>query len=213
MSDLLITGWTGFDHAQMAAHTMPLMRRYADRHGMEKCCVCLSGERPPSWMKVPYIVQALDYFDRVLWIDCDVVIVKQEENILDAVPDGAIQSLVEHDTDRGPTPNCGVWVLTKAAQPFLVAAWDSGRFVTHCWWEQASILTEMGYVVEDDEQGLPTVRRGQPTDLFRGTVFLDQRWNHHHLDRRRSPNPNFLHVTGYEHRVETLTRLCNAAQT
>lgn len=207
-----MTGWAGFDHAEMAAHTMPLMRQYADRHGMQKYCACLNGGRPPSWMKIPYLIEGLDHFDRVLWMDADVVVVKHDENILDAVPEGAAQALVEHDTDRGPVPNCGVWVVTKAMRPFLLAAWEGERFVHHCWWEQAAIVTQMGYDVTEDADGLPLCTRVFATDLLRQTAFLPPRWNHHHADAGRTLEPNFLHVTGYENRVNSLIRLCHAAK-
>lgn len=213
MSAILITGWSGFDHAEMAAHTMPLMRQYADRHGMQKYCACLSGERPPSWMKVLYLIEALEHYEQVLWLDADVVIVNQEENILDAVPAGVAHAVVEHDTERGPVPNCGVWVVNREMRPYLIAAWNSDRFVNHCWWEQAAIVTQMGYEVTADQNGLPLCRAGLETDLRKKTAFLPPTWNHHHADRRRAQQPNFLHITGYENRVNALIRLCNAAQT
>ena len=210
-----MTGWTGEEHGTMAAHTVPLMERYAKRHGAEFACVNLADEVvPPSWMKVPHMGVALGEFDRVLWLDCDVVVLRSDENIFDVptTPDGAVQSVVEHHTECGHVPNCGVWLVRKPMVPVLQFIWDTRRsdYLHHPWWEQAAMVEQMGYSVylTNNITRSEVVRSSIIRD---NTHFLDPKWNHHPADVNRPDEPNFVHVTMYEDRVDSIRRLCAAA--
>lgn len=204
MSDLILTGWSGVDFAEMASLTLPVLRDYANKHGVPLGCVNLVGERTPSWMKVRALYQELEQFDRIAWIDADVVVVDGSLNILDFLGDGW-QAIVEHHTECGEVPNCGVWVVTKAMRPVLESMWNNGR-IGHPWWEQADLLTEMGYVVTD----VPSASRGEPNELFRRTTLLDAAWNHHPGDSRQSHSPRFMHCTQYADRVGVARKLVEA---
>lgn len=208
MSAVLLTGWCGTTFAKMASHTLPLMEDYAGRHGMQFCCANLLGERPPSWMKVPLLHKALQEYDRVVWIDADVVIVDPSENITHAVHPESWQGLVEHYTPSGSVPNCGVWVLTPAMRPVLSDAWNSGTFVNHGWWEQAAIINRMGYAVTDE----PRAWMETPTELYSRTTSLGHEWNDHPHDAHRHTSPRFVHVTQYADRVAKVRQLTAGAQ-
>jgi hypothetical protein len=202
-NDLVITGWSGLEFAQIAACTLPVIHAYAARHGAGCACANLaSSTSPASWMKVPAIIQGLRQHERVAWIDADVVILDDSLNIFDELGD-SWQALVEHETPCGMVPNCGVWVLGQQMIPTLTEIWDAGRFIDHAWWEQAAILDRMGYRVEGVHSTLEA-----PTDLYRNTKFLDPTWNHHPADARKVLSPHFLHVTQYANRLETIKKLC-----
>lgn len=208
MTTLLLTGWHGTTFAKMAAHTVPIVEAYAWRHGMQFCCVNLAGERPASWMKIPALYRALHEYDRVVWIDADVVIVDPSENIADFVPNEMWQGLVEHCTPSGAVPNCGVWVLTKHMLPTLVDAWNSATFVDHAWWEQAAILERIGYAVTDG----PHACLETPTELYQRTAFIGNEWNDHPHDSQRHTSPRFVHVTQYADRVGKVRELAAGVQ-
>lgn len=207
MKTLLMTGWRGTDFAKMAAHTLPLMEDYAIKHGMAFCCVNLSsGGTPASWVKVPNIGTALRDYDRVLWVDADVVVLRSGENILDEMPDDAWQAVVEHETECGIVPNCGVWLVTREMIPTLQLVWDKMRpgFLNHPWWEQAAMLSLMGY-----EVALPPYSTFVgATELHDRTHFLSQKWNHHPADKRAVAAPAFVHVTQYPDRLGEIRSLC-----
>jgi hypothetical protein len=210
MSDLLMTGWCGTSFARMAAHTLPLLEGYAAKHGMDFCCVNLSnGATPPSWVKVPNIGAALRDYARVLWVDADVVVFRSQENILDEVPDDAWQAVVEHETECGTVPNCGIWLVTREMIPTLQLVWDTMRpeFLHHPWWEQAAMLTVMGYDVSPVD-GRPNSVLAKPTELHDRTHFLSQKWNHHPADKRAVTDPAFVHVTQYPDRLGEIRSLC-----
>jgi hypothetical protein len=202
MKTLLLTGWCGPEFAGIAQHTLPLMERYAARHGMDYKCVNLHAEdAPPSWVKIPRIISALKgrHCDAVLWLDADVVVFRSDVNILDDFGPSKWQGLVEHETESGLVPNCGVWIVTKEMLTTLEEVWlTRARFLHHWWWEQAAVIEKMGYELAEDA---PFASPGPPTILFDRTSFLPPRWNHHLCDDRRDPHAHFIHVTQYPHRA------------
>lgn len=200
---LLITGWCGPEFAGIANSTLPIMERYAEKHGMDYLCVNLhSNDAPPSWVKIPRLISALRRnHETCIWLDADVVIFDSSKSILDDVqPDrGYVQALVEHDTECGHVPNCGVWVVSQAMLATLELTWASrDKLLYHPWWEQASIMLQMGYRVNHVPESVDCT----PTELHDRTCFLPPKWNHHPKDARRVDDAAFIHVTQYLHREE-----------
>lgn len=207
MRRLVLTGWSGTAFARMAAITVPLQERYAKRHGMDFCCGNLFGERPPSWNKVMLILSGLQKYDEILWLDADVVVIDNRENVFDSVSGDWWHAVVQHDTPSGLVPNCGVWLVRPQMVPTLRSVWDEGRNITHLWWEQASILERMGYTVTDKPHATP----GDSTELLEHTGWLDSRWNHHPLDAEKTETPAFVHVTGYKDRLDAASKAAEIA--
>lgn len=206
MRPLILTGWTGDEWRPIAEATLPLMRAYAARHGFDLSSADLAGPRPPSWQKIIGLLQTLPGRPAVVWIDADVVIEDGTKNILDDVPAEADQALVEHHTECGTVPNCGVWVVRPAMLERLRDAWDCGRHITHPWWEQAVMLEQMGYTVNGNHATLDA-----PTTLYQRTAFLDATWNDHPHDKRRPAHVRFRHVTMYEHRLKAVQHFASNA--
>ena len=208
MKDLIMTGWCGVEFAIMASRTVPIMHRYAQKHGMELAVENLAGPKPPSWEKVSGMIAGLHEYDRVLWIDCDVVIADDQVNLFDEIKDGAVQALVEHDTPDGLVPNCGVWAVTQEMLGVLQEIDDTNHNLNHPWWEQASILEHMGYRVTEE----PTATLVAPTLLYKQTQFLSPRWNHQPRDAKKPANARFYHATGYDDRIAFVTAIANATE-
>jgi len=179
------------DYAELADVSLPTMRRYADRHDWLLIAVrgTAAFERPPSWMKIPLLQEALRDFDEVLWIDADVVVAADAPDITDEVPDDAWMALVEHHTADGDVPNCGVWLLRPPMRAWLARVWSMVEYRDHGWWEQAALLQLLGY----REQPRP-VRHEQTTTLYRNTAWLGREWNSHE-ESDRHPDPHFAHAT------------------
>jgi hypothetical protein len=208
MQSLILTGWSGATHTAMAKHTAPLMEAYADRHGHDFISLSLIGERPASWQKLPAMYAALKAYDVVAWIDADVVVAWPDADIIAELQPGKCQAVVEHLTECGRVPNCGVWVVSKEMRPTLQQAWtDGGEFVHHPWWEQAAIMRLMGYVIGPGPHG----KLDSPTRLYEQTTFLPPVWNHHPGDINKPDRPHFVHVTQYDDRLSLIAKLAKIA--
>lgn len=204
---VVLTGWSGTNYAKMAAHSMPVMERYALRHGHQFGAANLVGERPASWMKIEAIHSALRRFDAVLWVDVDVVVRDGGLWIGDVVKEDAWHALVEHETECGLVPNCGIWYLRQSMLPVLEHVWKQTQHMHHPWWEQAAVLELLGYAVTDK----PASSFSAPTELHRRTQFLAAEWNHHPADRRKVAEPRFVHCTQYVDRLaEVITHASHA---
>jgi len=197
MSRIMVTVATGA-YSRLLDLSRPGMERYADRHGYELLEVkqakqILAGSsafyRPPSWWKVPLLQAALDEHDEALWVDADVVVVDDDLDVADEVPEGAVQALVRHHTADGEVPNAGVWFVRRDAHEALQRVWRLDRYIDHPWWEQAALLDLLGY--RHDRR---PVALGEPTGLYDRTHWLGLEWNSHEQSDRH-PQPRFAHAT------------------
>lgn len=200
MSRVIVTGSIGAAFDEILAINLPVLFAYARKHNIALSVVRLDGPRPPSWQKVSALIGVLRHHTAAVWIDADVVITNGNEDIFAAVPDDKWQGVVEHTTNCGTVPNCGVWVCRPQLTPFLQKAWARTRYVHHGWWEQADIMEQMGYTFA----GSNNARHVTPTELYNNTHFLPATWNHHPCDNNRVAAPNFTHVTQYDDRLATI---------
>lgn len=191
----------------MSEITAPLMAKYAERHGHSCRVAEMTCGLPASWAKLPLMAMLLLEFDRVLWLDCDVVVVQPWRDIFAEMKPDTAQALVVHHTECGEVPNCGVWMVTGEMQELLVEMFGSHPDQDHPWWEQALVMRLMGYAVEPG----PVGRLDTPTTLYERTTFLGPEWNHHPADRHKCDSPYFMHVTQYADRLGTIRDLAARA--
>jgi hypothetical protein len=189
VSRALVTFAIG-EHRRLLKLSFPRFAEYADRHGYDlHAYPPRLVTRPPSWLKVAALLDALAHHEEALWIDCDVVIVDGDLDVADEVPEDAVQALVRHHTPDGEVPNCGVWFVREAVRPALVKLWRLDRYLDHPWWEQAGMLDLLGY----RHRSRP-VTLEEPTDLYWRTHWLGLEWNSHEQNDRH-PSPRFAHAT------------------
>lgn len=194
MSRCLVTFGVG-PHADLLQIALPSFERFADRHGYELIVAEPVGiARPPSWWKVSVLQDALDTYDEALWVDADVVIVDDSDDL--DVPSDAWQALVEHRTADGDVPNLGVWYLRQPMGWVLDEMWKLTDYMDHPWWEQAAMLELLGY----DQLHRP-VALDSPTELFTKTHWLETGWNVHVNDVYKTQRPRFMHATMHPDRA------------
>lgn len=175
--------------AELLEIALPGFRSYADRHGYELMVFDdIPASRPASWFKVRALIQALRDHDEVLWLDADIVIVDDSEDLADHVSAGAWQAMVAHHTPDGEVPNHGVWFCRQPMSEVLDRIWAMTEYLHHPWWEQAAGMRLLGY----DPNCRPTVFHG-PTELYERTCFLPVEWNSHRDDE--ADQPRFWHAT------------------
>ena len=205
----IVTGWCGDGWGDIAAITVPRMAAYAKRHGHAFCDFQYAGEqqRPASWNKLVAIAAAFTVSDEVLWIDADVAVADDAEDIFAAVPEGAAQAMVRHATPEGDVPNAGVWFLRLRMLPVLMDIAMDDQFVHHRWWEQAPLLQRMGFT--DRETGI--LRRETDTELYRETAWLDERWNAW-AGSPPAVRPSFRHACGIVDHAEKIAYLTSGGR-
>lgn len=182
--------------AEMLRIAWPSFEAFAAKHGYVLITPLEVGdERPPSWMKVPVLDQALQEFDEVLWIDADAVIIDDSEDI--DVPPQYWQALVAHNTGQGEVPGGGFWLLRKPMRAVLERIWAHIEHLHHGWWEQRALIDEMGY------EG-PFFCPVHDTELYRHTYFLDHGWSVHCHDVSPSDHPRVMQATMYPDRIAVM---------
>lgn len=199
MSRALVTFAHG-PHERLLEVALPSFQAFADAHGHDLIVWQPEGplERPASWYKLPALSAALQSHDEALWLDADVVIIDGSEDL--ALEPQNWHALVEHHTNCGQVPNCGVWLVSRRMLPILERMWEMTEYLAHGWWEQAALLDLMGY------RGDPLRPPAAPW-LWRPTwhvQFLDAGWNVHRQDERKSDRPRIMHATMYRDRFATM---------
>lgn len=194
----LVTLATG-SHLELLEIALPSLHEFADRHGYDVIVADVDSRRPPSWRKVPALREALAEYEEALWLDADIVIVDPSDDL--DVPEHCSQALVRHHTGDGEVPNCGVWFVRRPMIPILDEIWSMTEFYDHGWWEQAAMLTLLGYRVDPRPTELVTT---EPTGLYRRTHWLDNSWNCHRWDLPQPQHVRFQHATMWPERDEVM---------
>lgn len=192
----LVTFGTG-KSAELLKIARPSFQRFADAHGYD--LRVYEPDRDPfwpfPWLKVACLQDALETYDEALWIDSDVVIVDDSEDL--PVDDDSWQALAIHRTQDGEVPNTGVWLCRQPMRGVLADLWQLRSFRNHPWWEQGAVMEFLGY----DSWARPTGLR-EATELYERTTFLSTEWNSHPWDE--AENPRFRHATMHEDRAEVM---------
>lgn len=191
MTRAIVTLATG-PHQALLEIALPTFDRFAQLHGYEVMVADVDDPtpRPPSWMKVPALLAALELHDEALWLDADTVIVDPELDLPVPGDDFWWQANVRHHTADGEVPNCGVWMVRKPMIPYLQRAWSMSQHRDHPWWEQGAICELLGYS--------PNTRplfQGPPTTLYDHTWWLEPAWNVHVNDSQVVEHPRIQHAT------------------
>jgi galactosyl transferase GMA12/MNN10 family len=189
------------DARELLELALPRFTEYAAAHNYE---ILIAEEiplpRPPSWLKVPAILQALQTHDEVLWLDADIAILDTSQDIADEIPAGAWQALVAHQTPDGEVPNHGVWFARKPMIPVLERIWSMSEYTQHPWWEQAAACELLGY-----NPWQRPMFRSTPTELYDRTCWLGNEWNSHRDDE--AEHPRFWHASVRGNRAELMREM------
>lgn len=183
-------------HAELLDIALPSYQAFAERHGYDMLRGTLAApcDRPPSWWKVPMLHAALDTYAEVVFLGADLIITDPEDDF--DVPADAWQALVPHRNKYGEIPNADVWVLRPQMRSVLAGMWERTRYIDHGWWEQAALLSMMGYKFDP----LPSVPARPSSLRDEHTHWLDGGWNVHAWCPQPE-RPRIMHATMYEDRA------------
>lgn len=181
-------------HEELLDVALPTYRAFADRHGYDLVVGKKMTDLPPAWNKVPLLLEALGAYDEVVWFDCDLVVVDPSEDF-PPMAEGKLHALVRHFEDCSEVPNTGVWRLRRDMEWFLQGVTRLEVFTNHGWWEQAAVLTLMGYSVPPEGSRFPDTRCRcvYPTQWHAVCEFMRLCWNSHPM--YRSDKPRIVHCS------------------
>lgn len=188
--------------------TIPSFIKYSQLHGYdsffpnEKFFSDRTKKRKYSWWKLELIERLFESFDRVLWIDCDVVICNFTKDIMDDMHDDSHVGMVVHDVPEGYVPNCGVWLLDKKCTSWFSDLWQYDNLPrSNDWWEQDAMLHKLGI---DSSQKYITLPKSFPIPWTQ----LDYLWNPHVHDKRGLPKQmRFFHSTMFQDRFSIMKNI------
>mgnify|MGYP001566107712 CR=1 FL=1 len=190
-------------HEELLDVALPTYKDFAHRHGYEVIVGEKKTDRPPAWNKILLLEDALDRYEEVVWFDCDLIVVNLLNDFEPMVSDSAtevftqdkLHGLVRHFEDNSEVPNSGVWRLRTEGKLLLYKIWDLTIFTNHGWWEQAALMTLMGYTVppEGSEFPLTKCRCVHPTIWQQSCQFMRLCWNSH--PNYRAEHPRIVHCS------------------
>jgi len=196
----------GFGEQQQLLNiSIPTLHKYAQQHNYDLFVPSASffstktKERHYSWWKVELIKKLFDSYEKILWIDADVVICNFQYDIMEELQDDSHVGMVVHKTNIGYVPNCGVWVLDKKCMDWFPDLWNHNNLPrSDGFWEQDAMLYKLGINTDTNNIQMPETFPIPWTKL-------DYLWNPHVHDNRGIPNnTRFFHATMFQDRAKTM---------
>jgi len=206
----VLTSFGFGSHVELMSLAAPTFSLYANKHNYDLFIPSLdffsetTKEREPSWWKIELITQLFNTYDRVLWIDSDVIICHFDKDIFDDLETDSHVGMVVHEVPIGSVPNCGVWLLDKKCLSWFDQLWQYNNLArSDGWWEQNAMLHLLGIDASTNNILLP--------DKFTiPWTQLDYRWNPHIHDHRKIPKDSrFFHATMFTDRAKTMRSVLN----
>lgn len=193
MSRCIVTYAAGA-HEELLDVALPTYKEFAHRHGYEVIVDTTEyPDLPPAWRKVPMLAHLLGIYDEAVWFDCDLVVVDPTVDFPKWEP-AKYHALVRHFEDKSEVPNSGVWRL-RGCGLLLDRMMELEVFTNHGWWEQAALMTLMGYTVppEGSEFRKTKCRNVVKTRWYNECQFMRLCWNSH--PNYRADNPRIVHCS------------------
>lgn len=162
--------------------------------------------RQARWAKLRLIRQALAAHDLVLWLDPDVLVLRDDEDVAQHLHPETFQALaLEHvPAEHRVNPNTGVWLVRSCPQAFafLDAVAAAGQ-QPGPWADQGAVLAALGW--DRGDERYHWARPGPGNAHLAGTSWLPPSWNQAVqdlrvpdgcADRPRVVDPHVLHFSG-----------------
>jgi hypothetical protein len=132
----------------MAELTNPSKEAYCKRWGYQFECFegTLDDTRPPAWSKIRHVLNLLDRYDWVFWLDADALIMNQERPVEDLLDDGYNMILVKHpglDRFGNLHLNTGSFFIKSDdwSRSLLKEVYAQAQFTDHPFWEQEAFMS------------------------------------------------------------------------
>lgn len=173
---------------------LPTFARYADRWGWDllPCDLPTDGAcadplaQGAKWSKIRLLRAALADHPLVLWLDADVLVLRQDEDITRHLHPDHFQALaLEHvPSEHRVNPNTGVWLMRSGPESsaFLDAVERAGQ-QPGPWADQGAVLAALGW--HRGDQDYRWAGPGLGSRFLLGTSWLPTSWNQPFVEGRR----------------------------
>jgi hypothetical protein len=201
---------------------LPTFRRWAGRWGWDVLAHDLpadgvaadDGAQGAKWAKIRLLRDALQGHPLALWIDADVLLVRNDEDVSVHLHPDAFQALAleQVPSEHRVNPNTGVWLLRacRESTAFLDAVEEAGP-QPGPWADQGGVLAALGW--DRGDERYHWARPGPGSRFLAGTSWLPVGWNQpwvegrqdadcfnssasSYADRPRVADPHALHFMG-----------------
>lgn len=172
---------------------LPTFERWAERWGWAVLADNLAvdgvgadaGAQRAKWAKLRLLREALDRYPMALWLDADVLLLRDDEDVSMHLHPRHFQALaLEHvPAEHRVNPNTGVWLLRSCpeALAFLDAVERAGP-QPGPWADQGAVLSALGW--ERGDENYHWARPGAGSSFLSGTSWLPPGWNQPFVEGR-----------------------------
>jgi galactosyl transferase GMA12/MNN10 family len=176
---------------------LPTFHRFARRWGYAVLAEDLptdgAGADPSAqqakWAKIRLLREALATFPLALWLDADILLTRDDEDIASHLHPDHFQALVmEHvPYEHRVNPNTGVWLMRScpSAFAFLNAVRTAGP-QPGPWADQGAVLAALDW--DRGDERYYWARPGRGNQFLAGTSWLPPGWNQPYLGGRTDEN-------------------------
>lgn len=172
---------------------LPTFQRYADLWGWTLQVAALDvdgvGAAPAAqsakWAKIGLMREALQRHAYALWLDADVLVLRDDDDISTHLHPRHFQALaLEHvPAEHRVNPNTGVWLMRSCPEAFaFLDAVDEAGPQPGPWADQGGVLSALGW--DRGDERYRWARPGRGSHFLAGTSWLPPGWNQPYLHGR-----------------------------
>src|SRR3954462_15871062 len=174
---------------------LPPFRRGARRWGWAVDAVDLTadgvaadaGAQRAKWAKIGLLRSALERAPLAMWVDADVLILRDDEDVSGHLHPAAFQALAleQVPAEHRVNPNTGVWLLRSCPDAFaFLDAVECAGPQPGPWADQAAVMAVLGW--DRGDERYHWARPGRGSSYLAGTSWLPVSWNQPWVEGRRS---------------------------
>ena len=172
---------------------LPTFRRYAavwgwtvlaEELGTDGAGADAAAQRA-KWAKTRLLRSALERYPLALWLDADVLLLRDDDDIATHLRTRAFQAFVleQVPAEHRVNPNTGVWLMRSCPQAFsFLDAVEAAGPQPGPWADQGAVLAALGWYRGDERYHWAGPGPGSP--FLAGTSWLPPAWNAPYLGAR-----------------------------
>ncbi|WP_052342844.1 putative nucleotide-diphospho-sugar transferase [Bacillus sp. EB01] len=187
---------TGTDHVASMEIMKPTVEYYGQLHNIDTLFFkeLLLPKQKAKKHKVFLLYNLLKYYEIVMWMDADTIIVDPSEDIRKELSSNHVVYMTSYFGRDPLFPNSGVIVVKRdpAALEILEHIWKFKKKRRKGWWDQQAFLNLLGY----KNRNVKILGYEGPTKYTSKIGFLHLKWNSRPNRKDVAPKPNIMHHCG-----------------